>query len=106
MPVWLDGMDSAGIRGRQGMVTTPYTRWHRQLPREVAWRFFLLAGFAASTWATTAVADEAAPVARLSAAARSGALVIAGGGELPPAIIDRFLDLGGGPEARLVVITT
>jgi cyanophycinase len=36
----------------------------------------------------------------------AGSLVIVGGGDLPTAIIDRFLELGGGPAARLVVITT
>ena len=36
----------------------------------------------------------------------AGALVIAGGGTLPPEIVDRFLQLGGGAEAKLVVVTT
>jgi cyanophycinase len=35
-----------------------------------------------------------------------GALVIVGGGELPDAIRERFLELGGGKKARLVVIPT
>jgi cyanophycinase len=39
-------------------------------------------------------------------ALRSGALVIAGGGILPPSIYQRFIELGGGPDARLVIITT
>jgi cyanophycinase len=84
------------------MVTTPSTRW----PRGIAWRFCLLASFAASGLTLAAGAEEPAPAARLNGAARNGALVIAGGGELPPDIIDRFLELGGGPQARLVIITT
>lgn len=37
---------------------------------------------------------------------RGGSLVIVGGGLLPPAIRDRFLELGGGANARVVVIPT
>ena len=33
-------------------------------------------------------------------------LVIGGGGELPEAIRDRFVELAGGPRARIVVIPT
>src|SRR4051794_6343222 len=35
-----------------------------------------------------------------------GALVICGGGELPEPIRNRFLELAGGPRARIVVIPT
>lgn len=35
-----------------------------------------------------------------------GSLVIAGGGMLPPSVIDRFFELGGGSKARIVIITT
>lgn len=35
-----------------------------------------------------------------------GALVICGGGELPAAAIERFIELAGGEDARLVVIPT
>lgn len=35
-----------------------------------------------------------------------GALVIAGGGALPSQILQRFLDLGGGKDANLVIIPT
>lgn len=35
-----------------------------------------------------------------------GSLVICGGAALPPEVIQRFIELGGGPEARLVVIPT
>lgn len=36
----------------------------------------------------------------------SGSLVICGGGALPAKLMDRFVDLGGGPEARVVVVST
>ncbi len=35
-----------------------------------------------------------------------GSLVIAGGGALPKVIYERFLQLGGGPEAKLVIVPT
>lgn len=35
-----------------------------------------------------------------------GSLVIAGGGTLPVSILQRFLDLGGGKDAKLVIIPT
>lgn len=34
----------------------------------------------------------------------SGALVIVGGGEIPPEIAERFIALAGGPDARIVVL--
>jgi cyanophycinase len=37
---------------------------------------------------------------------RGPALVICGGGGLPESVRDRFLDLAGGPQARIVVIPT
>lgn len=48
----------------------------------------------------------------LSAAAQTrvgpakGHLVIAGGGDLGPEIVNRFIDLAGGPEAKIVIIPT
>ncbi len=36
----------------------------------------------------------------------SGTLVICGGGILPSKILDRFLELGGGPRARVVIVTS
>jgi cyanophycinase len=39
-----------------------------------------------------------------SPAARTGSLVLVGGGELPDSIRQRFLELAGGKEARLVII--
>jgi cyanophycinase len=35
-----------------------------------------------------------------------GAIIAAGGGKLSPAIYQRFVDLAGGPEARIVLIPT
>jgi cyanophycinase len=35
-----------------------------------------------------------------------GALVICGGGRLPEAVLDRFIELAGGPQARVVIIPT
>src|SRR5205085_214180 len=35
-----------------------------------------------------------------------GTLLIAGGGELGPEIVNRFLELAGGPDAPIVVIPT
>jgi cyanophycinase len=40
------------------------------------------------------------------AKALQGSLVICGGAALPPEVIQRFVDLAGGPAARLVVIPT
>ena len=49
------------------------------------------------------------PVPRLSEidpAGIDGALVICGGGELPPGAVEQFVDLAGGENAKLVVIPT
>src|SRR4051794_14839697 len=48
--------------------------------------------------------ERAIPARR--APAGGGALVICGGGRLPETVRDRFLELAGGPEARIVVIPT
>lgn len=37
---------------------------------------------------------------------KSGSLMICGGGVLPSSLIERFIELGGGPNARVVVITS
>lgn len=39
-------------------------------------------------------------------AVSAGSLVICGGGVLPPKLIDRFVELGGGPKARIVVVSS
>jgi cyanophycinase len=53
--------------------------------------------------------DPAGPVApdpAPAAVTEPGSLVICGGGRLPDAVHDRFLELASGPQARLVVIPT
>jgi cyanophycinase len=60
-------------------------------------------------WGMTAAraADPVAPYApRAAHGDLAGALVIVGGGGLPDPIRDRFLELAGGKNARLVVIPT
>lgn len=42
----------------------------------------------------------------ITAGPASGSLVIAGGGRLSDTIIKRFIDLAGGPEARIVLVPT
>jgi cyanophycinase len=37
---------------------------------------------------------------------KSGSLVICGGGVLPGKLIERFVELGGGPRARVVIVTS
>ena len=44
--------------------------------------------------------------AGVTAGPASGSLVIAGGGRLSDTIIKRFIDLAGGPEARIVLVPT
>jgi len=56
-------------------------------------RSFLLSLFAVSVSFSGAFAED-------------GALVIAGGGEIPDSVISRFVELAGGEEARLVVMPT
>ncbi|MFO0917660.1 MAG: cyanophycinase [Planctomycetaceae bacterium] len=50
--------------------------------------------------------DEQKPLRPESIRPINGSLVIVGGGIIPPEIISRFLELGGGAKARLVVVTT
>jgi cyanophycinase len=45
-------------------------------------------------------------IAEVNPAGICGALVIVGGGKIPDAVLERFLDLAGSDEARLVVIPT
>ncbi len=46
------------------------------------------------------------PRERIDPCGPAGSLVICGGGALPDSVIDRFIELAGGKEARLVVIPT
>jgi len=48
----------------------------------------------------------AALMAQVSAGPQKGALVVVGGGKIPPAIIERFVSLAGGPESDFVLIPT
>lgn len=51
--------------------------------------------------------DEAAAMPeRIDPAGIKGALVICGGGKLPDAVRDKFVELAGGKKARLVIIPT
>lgn len=52
------------------------------------------------------LADDAAPPVKRPAEAAGGKLVICGGGVLPIQLRNRFIELAGGPDARVVVITT
>lgn len=62
---------------------------------------------AAGLWFTSELPAQQASPAQLEAGPeRVGSLVIAGGGGLPTEIVDRFLELGGGEQTRLVVVTT
>jgi cyanophycinase len=47
-----------------------------------------------------------APLQRIDPNGARGSLVIAGGGSLPPEVIDHFISRAGGDEARLVIIPT
>ena len=52
-------------------------------------------------------ADQPHPALELRPTASvAGSLVIAGGGPLPPTVIDRFFELAGGENARIAIITT
>lgn len=52
-------------------------------------------------------ADQPHPALDLwPTASVAGSLVIAGGGPLPTAVIDRFFELAGGEKARIAIITT
>jgi cyanophycinase len=49
-------------------------------------------------------ADEGAPATAPAPAVPGGTLLIVGGGRIPDAIRDRFVELAGGPAGRIVVI--
>ncbi len=52
-------------------------------------------------------ADQPPPMLELRPTASvAGSLVIAGGGPLPTAVIDRFFELAGGENAQIVIVTT
>jgi len=74
-----------------------------------------IAALAAAIVLSAGCASSGGPARSGAAAAAStdapvgpsrGALIIAGGGRLGPEITDRFIELAGGPAARIVVIPT
>jgi cyanophycinase len=65
----------------------------------------------ATAWLTAISPFSAGPAAARQNGApavgpRNGTLIVAGGGRLGPEIMDRFIDLAGGPDARIVIIPT
>jgi cyanophycinase len=72
-----------------------------------SWRFALAAALVlgtASCASTTASPPPASsPTSRSASAASQGSLLIVGGGPIPDAILDRFVALAGGKQARIVV---
>lgn len=48
----------------------------------------------------------AALLAQVSAGPPKGSLVVVGGGKIGPAIVERFVNLAGGPDSNLVLIPT
>lgn len=88
----------------------------RQLAQKVNWRhnwkaslalfsilaFCLVAGVPQSLFSGEPdVNFESDPLA-----VSNGSLVICGGGVLPPKLIDRFVELGGGAKARVVIVSS
>jgi len=61
---------------------------------------------AAPTFVATAAPPDLIPPPSESVPSHGGALVIGGGGELPELVRDRFVELAGGPQARIIVIPT
>lgn len=70
----------------------------------VAWRLLVGALLAAMFFAQAALADDELP--DKAADVVHGKLVICGGGALPAQLRNRFIELAGGPAARIVIITT
>jgi cyanophycinase len=59
-----------------------------------------------ASWAFASGSPSMSTVSAASLAVPGGSLVICGGGKLPDQVRDRFLELAGGPKARIVVIPT
>src|SRR5262245_29946188 len=69
--------------------------------------FVLCLALAVSRFSTTAWADGSpAPVEHIDPDGIGGSLVLCGGGKLPDAVRDKFIELAGGKSARLVIIPT
>jgi cyanophycinase len=75
-----------------------------------AWRWSARLGILTLTVGTLAscatrqVPDDLPGVASTQAQAAAGSLIIVGGGPRPPAIMQRFVELAGGPSARILVM--
>ncbi len=76
----------------------------------LALRFAVLFGVA---WSGLSLGSRSLQAEHLSAANElrpagpvTGALLIAGGGGIPVAVLDRYFELAGGEQARIVIITT
>jgi cyanophycinase len=69
----------------------------QMLRQKLLW-IALIAGMFTTTWSDGAVAAEIGP--------DNGYLVVVGGSMKDPAIVERFLELAGGPEVPIVVIPT
>ena len=75
--------------------------------RSVPLCLFSFVFVAACGHSVTAFAEQPHPALELRPTASiAGSLVIAGGGPLPAAVIDRYFELAGGEQARIVIITT
>lgn len=78
----------------------------QRLRRRIVWTvvaFGSLAAVGLSHWLNQIPADDSERTDFLNRF-KGGSLVIAGGGPLPPEVRQRFLDLAGGDQAKLVVI--
>jgi cyanophycinase len=72
------------------------------MKRQVFGRMFLLP--ACVLLVAVTVRAEQKPAARLRPAGIEGSLVICGGGKVPDAVRDRFVQLAGGEKAKLVIL--
>ena len=96
------------LRPTNGRVIGPVPTTIRVLSASVTlaalWVVFTLVPGPA--FVATAAPPDPAPTPNQSVPSHGGALVIGGGGDLPESVRDRFVELAGGPEARIVVIPT
>jgi cyanophycinase len=65
-----------------------------------------LNGLALPTSVAKAAPPDATPPSSELVPSHGGTLVIGGGGDLPELVRDRFVELAGGPQARIIVIPT
>lgn len=67
---------------------------------------FLLIACAVAACSQATARGAAPPSANATVAPATGHLVVVGGGQIAPAIVARFVELAGGPDAPIVVIPT